>query len=183
MRIATLLAAAILTAASATAEGRYESLAGDVNLLIANDLGRNGAHLQRSIAALMGDVAEEVDAEAVLALGDTHHYLGIQSVDDPLWMTNYELVYSHPELQIEWLPVLGNHEYRGNTGAVIDYSGKSRRWTMAGRYYSKVFVNDDTKIKVVFIDTAPIIDKYRTDTADYPDAARQNLELLLSAKP
>lgn len=180
MRIATLLAATILTAASATAEGRYESLAGDVNLLIANDLGRNGAHLQRPIAALMGDIAEEVDAEAVLALGDTHHYLGIQSVDDPLWMTNYELVYSHPELQIEWLPVLGNHEYRGNTGAVIDYSGKSRRWTMADRYYSKVFVNDDTKIKVVFIDTAPIIDKYRADTTDYPDAARQNLESQLA---
>lgn len=76
----------------------------------------------------MDKVAEAVGPDAFLALGDTHHYPGISSVDDPLWMTNYELVYSHPELQVEWCPVLGNHEYRSNTQTVIDYSGISRRW-------------------------------------------------------
>ena len=51
-------------------------------------------------------------------------------MNDPLWMTNYELIYSHPELMIDWFPLLGNHEYRGNTQAVLDYSNISRRWTM-----------------------------------------------------
>lgn len=151
----------------------------DVKLMIGNDLGRNGYYEQKPIAALMGKVAEAVGPDAFLALGDTHHYLGISSVDDPLWMTNYELVYSHPELQVEWCPVLGNHEYRGNTQAVIDYSGISRRWIMPSRYYTRIFDNDGTRVKVVFIDTTPIIDKYYSNTGEYPDANRQDVEAQL----
>lgn len=154
-------------------------LDGDVKLMIGNDLGRNGYYEQKPIAALMGKVAEAVGPDAFLALGDTHHYLGINSVDDPLWMTNYELVYSHPELQVEWCPVLGNHEYRGNTQAVIDYSGVSRRWMMPSRYYTRIFDNDGTRVKVVFIDTTPIIDKYHSNIGKYPDANKQDVEAQL----
>lgn len=154
-------------------------LDGDVKLMIGNDLGRNGYYEQKPIASLMGKVAEAVGPDAFLALGDTHHYLGISSVDDPLWMTNYELVYSHPELQVEWCPVLGNHEYRGNTQAVIDYSGISRRWIMPSQYYTRIFDNDGTRVKVVFIDTTPIIDKYYYNTGEYPDANRQDVEAQL----
>ena len=101
-----------------------------IRLLVANDLGRNGYYEQKPIAELMGRMAEQDGIEAVLALGDVHHFMGVQSVSDPLWMTNYELIYSHPELMLPWYPILGNHEYRGNTQAVIDYSGVSRRWQM-----------------------------------------------------
>lgn len=62
-----------------------------------------------------GKSAEKIDIEFIVAAGDTHHFEGVASVDDPLWMTNYELVYSHPELMLEWFAVNGNHEYRGNT--------------------------------------------------------------------
>lgn len=180
-RLIRSLTAAILTgcALCAHAETDWSSLESDVNLIIANDLGRNGAHLQRPVAELMGDVAEQADAEAVLALGDVHHYLGVESVSDPLWMTNFETVYSHPELQISWLPVLGNHEYRGDTQAVLDYSQVSRRWEMPARYYSHIFENDGTRVKVVFIDTAPLIDKYRNSASEYRDAAVQDMEAQL----
>lgn len=150
-------------------------LDGDVKLMIGSDLGRNGYYEQKPIAELMGKIAGAVGPDAFLALGDTHHCIGIGSVNDPLWMTNYELIYSHPELQVEWCPVLGNHEYRGNTQAVIDYSGVSRRWTMPSRYYSRIFDNDGTRVKVVFIDTTPIINKYHKNTAEYPDVHRQDV--------
>lgn len=170
----------LLTAGlSVYAQTAATELDGDVKLMIGNDLGRNGYYEQKPIAALMGKVAEAVGPDAFLALGDTHHYLGIKSVDDPLWMTNYELVYSHPELQVEWCPVLGNHEYRGNTQAVIDYSGISRRWMMPSRYYTRIFDNDGTRVKVVFIDTTPIIDKYHSNTGEYPDADRQDVDAQL----
>ena len=99
------------------------------------------------------------------------------SVDDPLWMTNYELIYSHPDLMLDWYPVLGNHEYRGNTQAVLDYGKVSRRWVMPGRYYAfeKEVEDGNEKILFVFIDTAPLIDKYRRDTEDYPDAGKQSI--------
>lgn len=146
-----------------------------IQLLVANDTGRNGYYQQKPIAELMGRLAETNDIEAVLALGDVHHFMGVESVNDPLWMTNYELIYSHPELQIPWYPILGNHEYRGNTQAVLDYSHVSRRWQIPARYYSKVFQDDSTSIKIIFLDTTPLIDKYHADSIDYPSVKNQDI--------
>ena len=76
------------------------------NFYVANDLGRNGYYDQKPIAELMGVMAENgTDPEFVLATGDVHHFEGVRSVNDPLWMTNYELIYSHPELMIDWFPL------------------------------------------------------------------------------
>lgn len=152
----------------------------NLNLIIANDLGRNGYYEQKPIAALMGTVAEQIGPEAVLALGDTHHYGGVQSVSDPLWTTNFELIYNHPELMVNWYPVCGNHEYRGNTQAVIDYSDVSRRWVMPARYYSQVFDDDGTTVRVVFLDTTPLIGKYRKKVDTYPDASKQDADAQLT---
>ena len=141
---------------------------------MANDLGRNGYYDQKPIAELMGVMAEEIGPECVLAAGDVHHFEGVQSVNDPLWMTNYELIYSHPELMIHWLPILGNHEYRGNTQAVLDYTEVSRRWMMPARYYTRAFEEDGTTIRFVMVDTTPLMNKYREDTEKYPDACKQD---------
>lgn len=106
-----------------------------------------------------------------------HHFEGVASVDDPLWMTNYELIYSHPELMIDWYTVLGNHEYRGNTQAVLDYTKVSRRWSTKGRYYAvEQEAGDNEKMLLVFIDTTPMIDKYREEGDKYADAGKQNLK-------
>ena len=150
-----------------------------LNFYVANDLGRNGYYDQKPIAELMGEMAEEIGPEFVLAAGDVHHFEGVRSVNDPLWMTNYELIYAHPELMIHWYPILGNHEYRGNTQAVIDYSTVSRRWEMPGRYYTKTFEDEGTTLRVVWIDTTPLIDKYRNEQDKYPDACLQNIEAQL----
>ena len=154
----------------------WSSLKKDANFFMANDLGRNGYYDQKKIAELMGIMAEEIGPECVIAAGDVHHFSGVQSVEDPLWMTNYELIYSHPELMIDWLPILGNHEYRGNTQAVIDYSNISRRWNMPGRYYTKVYEEDGTSVRFIMIDTTPLMNKYREENKKYPDACKQDNE-------
>ena len=122
------------------------------NFYVANDLGRNGYYDQKPIAEL----------------------------NDPLWMTNYELVYSHPELMIDWFPILGNHEYRGNTQAVLDYTHISRRWTMPARYYTQTFEEKGATIRIVWIDTTPLIEKYRQESDKYPDACKQDVNKQLS---
>ncbi len=154
----------------------WKALEGDIVLYMANDLGRNGYYDQKTIADLMGRMAEEVGPECVIAAGDVHHFEGVRSINDPLWMTNYELIYSHPELMIDWFPILGNHEYRGNTQAVLDYTNVSRRWSMPRRYYTKVFNEDGTTVRIVFLDTTPLIDKYRTESDKYPDACKQDMQ-------
>ena len=154
----------------------WSSLKKDANFFMANDLGKNGYYDQKKIAELMGVIAEKIGPECVIAAGDVHHFSGVQSVEDPLWMTNYELIYSHPELMIDWLPILGNHEYRGNTQAIIDYSNISRRWNMPGRYYTKVYEEDGTSVRFIMIDTTPLINKYREENKKYPDACKQDNE-------
>ncbi len=146
------------------------------NFMLVNDAGRNGWYDQKPIAAKMGVLAERADIEFVAGAGDIFHYMGVESTADPLWMTNYELIYDHPELQIEWYPVLGNHEYQGNAQAVIDYTRVSRRWSMPARYYTKRFeIGDDATLRLLFLDTAPLIDKYRSDD-EYTDAGDQDME-------
>lgn len=171
------LAALLMGAAAVSAQQRLDDptmFEDKLNFYVANDLGRNGYYDQKPIAELMGQMAEVVDPEFVLATGDVHHFEGVQSVSDPLWMTNYELIYSHPDLMIDWFPICGNHEYRGNTQAVIDYSAVSRRWEMPAFYYTKVFEEEGTTVRVVWVDTTPMIDKYRKDTEDYPDASKRD---------
>ncbi len=153
----------------------------DYNFIVANDLGRNGYFDQKAIADQMGLYTEKTDIEFVAAVGDTHHFDGVASVTDPLWLTNYEWIYSHPGLMIDWFSVLGNHEYRGNTQACIDYSNISRRWYMPDRYYTVVQqVDDSTTLRLIFVDTTPLIDRYRDDAVKYPDAVQQDITLQLN---
>lgn len=152
----------------------WKALEKPLNFYLANDLGRNGYYDQKPIAELMGQMAETVDIECVVAAGDVHHFEGVRSTSDPLWMTNYELIYSHPELMLPWYAILGNHEYRSNTQAVLDYSKISARWNAPSRYYTQILENDGVTLRLIMLDTTPLISKYRNDKTGYPDAYQQD---------
>ena len=143
--ITLFMALAVVAVSFAQTPESWKALEKPLNFYLANDLGRNGYYDQKPIAELMGNMAETVDIECVIAAGDIHHFEGVRSVNDPLWMTNYELIYSHPELMIPWYAILGNHEYRGNTQAVIDYSKVSARWNVPSRYYTFAMEPDACK--------------------------------------
>ena len=62
---------------SSTEEDRsqeWKALEQPLNFYIANDLGRNGYYDQKPIARTMGDMAETIDIEFVVAAGDVHHF-------------------------------------------------------------------------------------------------------------
>ncbi len=153
---------------------------GKLHFLVANDLGRNGYYDQKQIAEIMGEYATDLRPKAVISPGDVHHFEGVQSVMDPLWLTNFEMIYKHPDLMIEWYPVCGNHEYRGNPDAMIEYTNISRRWEMPARYYSKLFSKKGVTIKAVFIDTTPLIDINRVAEEGYGDAGMQDIDQQLN---
>jgi tartrate-resistant acid phosphatase type 5 len=87
--------------------------------------------------------------------------------------------------------VLGNHDYRGEPQAEIDYSEVDRKWNMPARYYSKIFfINDDTTqgILLVFIDTTPFLSESYLNNKFHmegQDTAKQKiwLEKTLSEAP
>ncbi len=144
-----------------------------VVFLVCNDNGRNGYYEQKSIAEMMGHIAEQIGVDFVVAPGDIHHFNGVRSVLDPLWKSNFEDIYTHPELMCEWYPCLGNHEYRGSTQAVLDYATVSRRWCMPARYYTKTFKLHGAELRILWLDTTPLITKYREKADQYPDACKQ----------
>lgn len=157
-----------------------QDLKAPLTFFIANDLGRNGYYQQKKIAELMGDMAETIGPECIIAAGDIHHFSGVESIYDPLWLTNYEQVYSHPELMIPWLPICGNHEYRGNTQAVLDYSNISRRWQMKEKYYTRSYEKKGISIRLIWLDTTPLIQRYRKDPVTYPDAYKEDADKQLA---
>ena len=60
------------------------------------------------------------------------------------------------------------------------YGQVSARWEIPARYYTKVLENDDITVRLVMIDTAPLLDKYRKDTEKYPDACKQDMDKQLA---
>jgi len=148
---------------------------GEYSFFIVADVGRNGYFKQMDVAYHMGEYAELFSPEFILSAGDCFHMRGVQSIHDPIFLSNFEHIYTHPRLHCEWYSVLGNHEYQGNTQAVIDYSDISRRWVMPDRYYTNSFVvNDSVSVRIVHIDTSPVIEKYRKDSTKYFDAWKQD---------
>lgn len=170
--LALMLSSVLMAWAQTPAD--WKKLKGDLNFYMVNDMGRNGYYDQKPIAEIMGRMGEEIGPECVFAIGDVHHFWGVESTSDPLWTTNYERIYSHPELMLPWFPVLGNHEYRGNTQAVLDYSRVSRRWMMPARYYTKAYEENGVSVRFVLIDTTPLINRYRDNREKYPDASAQD---------
>jgi len=144
------------------------------NFLVVGDWGRNGNYNQQQVADRMDETAHHLDIEFIVSVGDNFYTNGVASVDDPLWRTSFENIYKGANLFIDWYAVLGNHDYRGNPQAQIDYSKRSRRWNMPARYYSfEKTINEKSgeKMLVVFLDTSPFERKYYTDETYMPTEA------------
>ena len=158
-----------------------------LNIIIANDMGRRGVSEQQNIANLMGEVAEENSIAFIAIPGDPIHDEGVKSVEDEEWKLKIENIYTAPSLySIPWYVIPGNHEYRGNVQAILDYSQKSERWNAPARYYAPVYTLDTANIEClfVFIDTSPMIDRYRMEQTEtgapaYSDAGQQDINAQL----
>lgn len=142
--------------------------------LVVGDWGRNGHFAQRSVAKWMDIASYQFDADAIISTGDNFYDNGIASVDDPYWTSSFEDIYHGPHLFTDWYVVLGNHDYRGNWQAQIDYSQKSRRWNMPAQYFDKLIeLEDGTSLHLVFMDTSPLNPDYQHE-AKYQETQRQD---------
>lgn len=145
------------------------------NFMIVSDWGWNGLNHQQEVADQMAKTADSVGAKFIATCGDNFQVSGVASALDPLWMFSYENVYKGLSLQVDWYPVLGNHDYKGNTQAEIDYTKISRRWHMTDRYYTFTKkINDSVSARFIFLDTPPLVTEYQNKPLDYPDVMKQD---------
>jgi len=146
-----------------------------LNFIIVSDWGWNGFKHQQEVADQMAKSADSIHSQYIVSCGDNFQINGVASITDPLWISNFENIYKEPSLLVDWFPVLGNHDYKGNSQAEIDYSHVSRRWRLLDRNYTIVKkVNDSISARLIFIDTSPFIDEYRTNPEVFPDLLQQD---------
>lgn len=144
-----------------------------LNFFIVSDWGWNGQNYQQQVANQMGVQADSTGPKFIVSCGDNFQINGVASTQDPLWLKNFENIYTKNSLHVDWYPVLGNHDYKGNTQAQLDYSKISRRWRFEERYYSFTKkINDTISARFIFLDTPPLLSNYYNN--DYPDIAKQD---------
>ncbi len=130
--------------------------------LVVGDWGRDGTQHQRDVAVQMGRAASARTSRFVLSVGDNFYENGVKSASDPQWKSSFEDVYTDASLSVPWHVALGNHDYRGNPQAQIDYAATSRRWRMPSRYRAvrggELGIPD---VDLFVIDTSPLVHSYR----------------------
>lgn len=145
-----------------------------LNFLVIGDWGRNGHYQQKTVADMMDVAMWQLDAEFIATTGDNFYSNGVASVNDPYWQSSFEDIYHGPHLFENWYPTLGNHDYRGNWQAQIDYSNQSRRWEFPNNYYAKNFVlAGQEELLILFIDTSPLNPGYK-NVAKYAESQKQD---------
>lgn len=132
-----------------------------VSFSLVGDWGRHGYHHQRAVAQQMGLTAQQIGSIHTVSVGDNFYENGVDSVSDPQWQTSFENVYAPPSLQTPWKIILGNHDYRGNVQAQLDYAKQSPRWQLPARYYTETMaLPGGATAAFYYLDTSPFIKKY-----------------------
>ena len=159
---------ASMGAGAALADGDIAQAASEaLPFIVVGDWGRNGHDDQRNVAVQMGQTAAAMDAKFIVSIGDNFYENGVTGLDDPQWESSFERIYTAESLQRPWKVILGNHDYRGNVQAQLDYSARSPRWQMPARYYLETqTLPDGTKAEFFYVDTSPFIRKYMGSRVD-----------------
>ncbi len=149
---------AALTAGSAVPTAAAEK---PLPFILVGDWGRQGHDEQIAVGKQMGLTAEQIGSQFTVSVGDNFYENGVTGLDDPQWVSSFEQIYTAPSLQTPWKVILGNHDYRGNVQAQLDYSQKSHRWQLPARYYVDTqTLPDGSKADFFYVDTSPFIQKY-----------------------
>jgi acid phosphatase len=166
--------AALTTAATLPAQAAAETL----NFVLIGDWGRRGHDNQTNVAQQMGVTAAAINSRFTVSMGDNFYENGVTGLDDPQWQASFEKIYTADSLQSPWKIILGNHDYRGNVQAQLDYAKTSKRWQLPARYYVETQpLPDGAKADFFYLDTSPFITKYigtRTNISGQDSQAQLN---------
>ncbi len=119
------------------------------------DTGTGGPE-QMQVAKIMNERCQAIGGiDGILLLGDNAYPIGVSSVRDQQWQEKvlgpYSSAGSNECLgRAKVFPVLGNHDYKDNPAAQIEYTLIEPRWHLPNRFYS---VNFGNLLKLVALDS------------------------------
>lgn len=117
---------------------------------------------QRTVAEAMGALAlQDGSPLRIISVGDNIYPNGVDSVDDPLWTSTFEDVYTQVGIKdVPWVAVLGNHDYRKSISAQIAYSKKNPRWIMPSQYFVQTLTGTSgATVALICLDTQMLLQK------------------------
>eukprot|EP01062_Namystynia_karyoxenos_P074050 TRINITY_DN70877_c0_g1_i1.p1 TRINITY_DN70877_c0_g1~~TRINITY_DN70877_c0_g1_i1.p1 ORF type:complete len:434 (+),score=56.50 TRINITY_DN70877_c0_g1_i1:104-1405(+) len=101
---------------------------------------RHQRHRQRQMADRLRELWVSEGLNFTIAAGDNFYRKGVQSLSDPHWSMTYEDVYPR---QMPFWVALGNHDYRGDIWAQVNYTTAERNrggsWHLPYPYYTTTF--------------------------------------------
>jgi acid phosphatase len=148
-----------------------------MNFFVISDLGEENNSDQIVITENMGKLAEEYRPSFIVLNGDCHHQNPPMTLFEKLWMRDFDFIYSdfNEKHNLRWIPVLGNHEYKGDISKVMSFYENHPRFDkqiLNHRYYGKILSEVSTLL--LFLDTTPLIEYYREHHDDFPDVWKQS---------
>eukprot|EP00744_Colponema_vietnamica_P006213 GILI01009029.1.p1 GENE.GILI01009029.1~~GILI01009029.1.p1 ORF type:complete len:374 (+),score=132.54 GILI01009029.1:92-1213(+) len=178
---ALLCVGAVLVISSSRSDGTFLGATNDLpavsNFLVLGDWGR-GTEQAKATAAQMGTFCDKAQPACafVVSTGDNFYMEGVESVSDPLWHQYFEDIYTAPSLQVNWLPVLGNHDHQlRRFKSQLDYSLQSPRWKFPDRNYFRDVEVEGGSARIIFLDTTPMLEEYQHDEPSYDAAEMRSL--------
>ena len=131
------------------------------NFFVLGDWGRDGKFNQQEVAGQMIEQAKRSAPSFIMVTGDNFYEDGVKDIYDDHWKASYEDIYKELTKKYPWYVSLGNHDYRGNPQAEIDYHTINKNWNMPDRYYTTVVkTNNGQKVRLICIDTSPYYSDY-----------------------
>lgn len=130
---------------------------------VLGDWGYKGGEKQMAVANQMIKQSRIYHPSMIFTVGDNFYENGVTDVTDEHWQLSFKKPYKDLT-KLPWYVTLGNHDYRGNVDAQIDYHKVDSHWHLPARYYT--FVQGTTigqKVRFVIIDTDPYVSTYYTD--------------------
>lgn len=140
-----------------TDSGNVKKTTKKVRFIAVGDTG-TGTKSQYDVAKAMKEKCDKSGCDFVILLGDNIYNSGVKSIYDSQFKTKFEDPYK--DLDMKFYATLGNHDYRGNVQAQVDYTKLSKKWVMPARTYN--FSHE-------------FVDFFSIDTNDPSDTQRERL--------
>jgi len=108
------------------------------------------------VAHSVNRIAKTYDDDFVLLVGDNFYWDGVKDVNDKRFVQTFENTFSESLGNLKDMKFYmqsGNHDYRGNMTAQIEYTKKQDRWVFPSLWYNIVQETEDFKLEIVYIDT------------------------------
>lgn len=136
-----------------------------MSIICLGDFG-SGTHEQYKVANLIRSlIKKKRNCKLILGLGDNFYPDGVLDKDDPQFITKFEEPYSKIPDSIKFYNILGNHDYRGNPQAEIDYTNKgSGKWILPHNFYCFEYKINGTLVEFFAVDTN--FDKMSSETKE-----------------